>query len=518
MLDTPTRAAQCGRPRTRGWSDLLEAAKSDEEEAVRLRSELNRYLEEADNFSKRRAARKEARAALLKEASAAATSPRRKIKSLSPANSPLPPSQAGSSSNPRPNVINPSLLSSQSTSTPLKEKPPVPPSTPLKEKQLLSPAPQGASEQVPATPPRKLASKLAQHKPEASVSTPPPKKSAAKSAQETPHAAAKSSPAAPTSSAKKRSVQDDGVEYEDLSHESVGALCEILSTLSSPWMKRVSALRALSGNESLEIDTALTQALCVQLADLRSKVVVDAAHTIEVHSERISEVDALYIAAKGLACVSVKKAVMADARETAVIKALAPLHSSDSAWAAVLEHVGKQPTERARSVAVKATMEWLSLMDAKRDAQLAGILDVCLVDKSGKVRDEGKALFKATEKKLNKQRATAVKNELSQEALSKLPKKKKKGGIRSKLNMKEEIRRKRLAMKKKEEAAGKEDTEGFRMAASEASSKDAAPITTRDMNKLEVPASPEPVMKKKKLNSAQASPSVLANKENNTNL
>jgi len=260
------------------------------------------------------------------------------------------------------------------------------------------------------------------------------------------------------------------------------------------------------------------KALCVQLADLRSKVVVESAHTIETHASNLSVDDALFIVDKGLGCVSVKKAVMADARETAVIKALAPLYKQDAAWAAVLSHVENQPTERARAVAVKATCAWLGKMSAKKDEKLAGLLNVCLVDKSGKVRDEGKALFKAANKKLSKERMEALKKKLSSEAAAKLPvlKKKKKAGGRPKLNMKEEIRAKRMAMKKKEAAGGTEG-EDFRMAASEASSsKDAAPITTRDMNRKTVPASPEPAKKKKKLNSAKPSPTVLANKENSS--
>ncbi len=63
MQDTPTRAQTCGRPQTRRWRELMRAARSDEAEALRLRTELNRYLSSADTQAAQRAARRAARSA-----------------------------------------------------------------------------------------------------------------------------------------------------------------------------------------------------------------------------------------------------------------------------------------------------------------------------------------------------------------------------------------------------------------------------------------------------------------------
>lgn len=278
VVDTPTKAAQCGRPNTRHWSDLMAAAREDEEEAKRLREELTRYLERADKFSARRAARR--------------------------ANKPSPRT-----------------------------------------------APRAS---VPADP-----------------------------------VAPKSSPAPKSSLA----IAADDVEIADWSAKSGVQLLTTLQSKQAKWTDRVSALRAIRA-KSGPLSSTMTAAIGVQLGDLRSRIVAEASDTIIARASDAGEKDAIILFEAAVAGVSVKKAVMADARENAALGAVRHAMTSDCVWDLLDTLVRNNAAERARAVSVRAVAQWAGMnnMPSIRDKRIAAIVGVALADRAAAVRDAARAL------------------------------------------------------------------------------------------------------------------------------
>ncbi len=290
--------------------------------------------------------------------------------------------------------------------------------------------------------------------------------------------------------------QGDDPEIGDWSGADPAAMQDVLATLSSAWTERVAALRAVSA-AATPVDAALADALCVQLADLRSRVVVEACDAVKARTAALAAPDALHIAASALGCVAVKKAVMADAREAAAIAALAPLYDNDDAWAAVAQHLTAQPTERARAATVRAVCGWVPALPPRRDAALAALLTAALGDRAPAVRDAAKALFTAFKSAHPAGRAAALREALPPPVRGRLPSDKPKVSA-DKPSIRDQIRARRaaLAAEKKQDVAAVELV-GFSKGLGETS-----------RNVVAVP--PEPAKKKFKHDEPQA----LADKEN----
>ena len=294
-------------------------------------------------------------------------------------------------------------------------------------------------------------------------------------------------PTKPRDTMERQSEQGEEPEIEDWAHVGIERIERVIATKDTAWTERVSALRVIASSET-EITTSIANSICVQLEDLRSKVVVEACDVVKLRTTAISRTDALNIASRALGCVAVKKAVMANARESAAISALSPLFGDDDAWTAVVHHLQNQPTERARAVTVRAVTAWVPKISANRDVQLSNFLTIALSDRGVTVREAAKLLF-TTFKTSHGNRANGLRELLPSSVRGRLPSDKKAGGSSAKLSIREQIRARRAAMAKEKQGGA-----GFDKGLGEV-------VTNRSIAK-----STEPLKKKPKLD-ATGSPS-----------
>lgn len=367
VLDTPTKAAQCPRPKTRGWLDLVRAAREDEAEAARLRAELKRYLAGADRLSARRAARR--------------------------GGPPLPAVDAE-------------------------------PHAPVDAERTV-PGRRAGDSRAPS-PPRKK------------------KKKVPDGAGQPEHAAEP--------------------EIPDWSSKPAGEVVAALGTLGTPWTDRMAALRAVrERSREMIAEDGLISGLCVQVDDLRSKIVVESAETVLVLAHLLSASQCVALFSAAMAGIAVKKAVMGDAREKTMKGAMRPAVAHDEAWDAVREAVGSARHERGRRVGVDIVAAWVSAvpLPEARDGAVAQVLAKGIVDKAAVVRDAAKKLEKAYADKQGVVRSKGLRMLLPADARTRLAaaagaSSGTQKGVRRNLtgrpNMKELIRQKKMAMMKTEAA------------------------------------------------------------------
>lgn len=348
VLDTPTKAERCARPKTRGWQALVNASRNDEEKAKRLRSELARYMACADRMSARRAARRRP--------------PARRL---------TPPIPEGMTS-----VSTAEMVTPRPRSPALRPTEPLP--VPMTADQFFDPP----AVDRPVEPPRK-------------------KKKVPEGTGQPEHAPDPSIP--------------------DWSGRTLGELVAAIETLATPWTDRVAALRALRGVTD-PLPDAGAAGLCVQLADLRSKIVVEAADAVGALAGRLAAAHAVQLFRAAAAGIAVKKAVMGDARERAMLAALSAQAGADDAWAVAAEIAKGARQERGRQVAVGAVAAWArsAALPAARFAAVAAILGPAAIDKAPPVREASRKLNSALAEGQTKEAVDEIRKLLPEDARQRL--------------------------------------------------------------------------------------------------
>lgn len=128
----------------------------------------------------------------------------------------------------------------------------------------------------------------------------------------------------------------------------------------------------------------MVAALCVQLLDSRSGIVVRASQTIVAHAADLDTTQAIKLISGALGSVAVKKAVMAEAREAAALGVLQYEVQQDRVWNALTTQACTSPLERARAIFIRIVTAWVAVRkaDPKRDGKVAAMLRAVLDDRT----------------------------------------------------------------------------------------------------------------------------------------
>lgn len=224
---------------------------------------------------------------------------------------------------------------------------------------------------------------------------------------------------------------------------------ELLTSIDADWNARVEALKQIADNPKKYDARTCIEVLPVQIADVRSAVVVQAAETCVAFAAFMVEEEVVRVFQACADGAAITKKVMADARRKAALAVVSGRQEED-VWAQIATYAESQQTS-VRVLCLDAMCSFVGSGEKESILQIAKeVVCVSARDREAQVREGGKKFVRLYRERFG--------NEAKKEFVDSLPKDvaSRVGGVKKaaagRMSMRDVMKQKREQMRKQKNA------------------------------------------------------------------